>query len=113
MRHRYSYGPPPVRRPDAPVPLVSVEAERPAEEPYGLAAPAPAVLPLPDVADLVPAEHVPARLRRRAPHIRIELAEEGSMRLAQVRSRAADFARWRKRHRQLHRSHQGGTPVPA
>ncbi len=42
--------------------------------------------------------------------LRIEQAEEPSMTGAEVRERAADFTRWRARHRQLHRK---GASVPA
>lgn len=73
---------------------------RPLDEPYALAPPAPAPLPISDLSDLVasPRETSPAR---RA--VRMELADEPAMSAAEVKARATDFAVWRARHRRQHR----------
>lgn len=139
MRHRYSFGPTPVLAPRLPRRLAAAVpgvAGRPVpailwghrredwtaarrsstDPPHVLAAPAPAVLPLDDVADLVPemaTDNEPTRPRRRPPHMRIEPADESAMTAAEVKSRAVDFAAWRARHRNLHRHHEEARPCPS
>ena len=50
-----------------------------------------------------PPESVEGEPEVRAAPMRLVLAEEPAMTSAEVKSRAVDFARWRARHRRLHR----------
>lgn len=71
------------------------------DEPFALAPPAPAAMPLADVADLVPDSVEVPRARR---PVSIAPSEDGpTMTTAEVRARAVDFTAWRTRHRSLHR----------